>query len=203
MPTPHLSRYVSAACLFSAVTIVGCRSAASTYVQPDPERGGWTTRHLRGVPITVKVPTHLEVRVVERQYLALGKEGEQPSVLTCARRVELDVREKDEVFTVDAVRPGAGTLNYKATFNKQYFKTFDSKVEDKTIESITNAIATITPSLKNLAAPAKGKSSSADSADEKLPFIDHLVAVRVFDVHDHGLEAAVRDFLACYLCGAK
>lgn len=200
MPTPRLSRYVSAACLFSAVTIVGCRSAASTYVQPDPEHGGWSTRHLRGVPITVKVPTHLEVRVVERQYL---NKGEPVTVLTCARRVELDVREKDEVFTVDAVRPGAGTLNYKATFDKQYFKTFDSKVEDKTIEAVTNAIATITPSLKNLAAPPKGKSASAKSADVELPFLDHLVAVRVFDVHDPGLEAAVRDFLACHLCGTK
>ncbi len=196
MPKSPGLKVIAVAGLAAILGMTGCASAVSTHVTPDPEKCGWRKKRLEGVPITVKVPTHLEIQVVERCYL--NSDGSK-SVISPARFVNVNVREKDQVFTVDAVRPASGTLNYLATFQGQYFKTFNSKVEDKTIQSITDAITGITGELGKLPkAKSTGFSKSAD--DAKIPYVESLVAVREFDVHDPNLECEVRDFLHTYIC---
>lgn len=202
-PSPLLRRASRLAFLVT-FGVVSCKSAVSTHVTPNPNGGGWCTNKLRGVPVTVKVPTHLEIRVVERRFLAKDGKGalttadKHPVV---ARHVEMDVREKDEVFTVDAVRPASGTLAMKATFdeNEQFFKTYNSKVEDKTIQSITDALKNITGEIAKLPG---GKSTSYRGPEtEQWKYVEHLVAVMMFDVHDPNLEAHVREFLHLHING--
>ena len=201
MPKAPVLKVLAGIALTVTIGIVGCRSAVSTHVIPDPAKCGWRKKRLEGIPVTVKVPTHLEVLVSERRYINPDATPimSADACPLAARFVTLNVREKDEVFTVDAVRPAAGTLTYSASFKGQFFKTFNSRVEDKTIESITNAIQNITTELGKL---PKAKSTGFATADDvKLPYVDHVLAVREFDVHDPSLESEVREFLQTYLNG--
>ena len=182
----------------------GCRSAVSTHVAPDPSGTFWETKRLRGVPVTVKLPTHLDVRVVERRYLRSTETNgikaftplEIGGVEFVSRHVEFQVREKDQVFLVDAVRPAAGKQTYNAEFDGQYFKEFDTRVEDKTIETVTNIVKQFTPKP-----PGKGSASAISQTPEVagLTPVDRVVAAKVFEFRNPGLEADLRAFLDTYL----
>ena len=177
---------------------VGCRSAVSTHVIPCPDGVGWETKRIRGVPVTVKLPTHLEVRIIERRYIDpitkdVLKVGAGDLV---TKHVEYYVREKDEVFLVDSVKPASGTLTYKAEFDGQFFKSFNSKIEDNTIEKITEIVKGL-PSLKP--APKSSKAASATTGQAKITEVDKVVAVKVFSVRDSNLENQVHEFANLYL----
>ena len=47
----------------------------STHVVHKPRECTWETKKLHGVPITVKVPSQLEVRVIETKYLFEERQG--------------------------------------------------------------------------------------------------------------------------------
>jgi hypothetical protein len=140
------------------------------------------------------------VQITERRYV--DGRGNPVMVGGCQMtsvHVDTLVLEKDIVFTVDAVRPASGTMEYSAEFTKQqYFKSFNSKVEDKTIESITNSITAITGSIEKL--PKASPRSAVGGPDEaQLSYVEHVVAVQVFDVYDPGLEPCVREFLTKHI----
>jgi hypothetical protein len=196
--------YTCALAALSTLGTVGCRSAKSTHVEPDPYKGGWKTKHLRGVPVTVKVPTHIEVRIVKKHYIQPNtklplrdKDGITVSVL----EIEHTIREKDEVFTVDAVRPGAGTLDYNATFDNQYFRTFTANSSDVTLETIATTVDT----LKGLLPTGKSTSGKVtaeivDDAEGVIPYLREIVAIKVFDVYDPNPSACMKEFINTFVC---
>ena len=186
-----------AAFTVGAVLLIGCRSAMSTHVVPDPVEGGWKTVRMRGIPVTVKMPTHLEVRVIERRYLAPGTFEKFHTALI----VEHEIREKDQVFTVDSVRPAAGNLTYSAKLENANSKQFDSKIEDKTIQDITKLVPKLPDVLANLkkASAVSLTNGNVPEVSESVMRVDSLVAVKVFDVHDPNLSACVQAFLDQYV----
>jgi hypothetical protein len=195
---------LAAALALFLATATGCTSISTTHVKRDPFTCGWDTKHLRGVPVTVKVPTHLEVRVIETQYLF----GRSPitihGVPFATRRVEYAVREKDEIFTVDFVRPAAGTGSADISFDGQYFKTVNGNIDDRTLRDITAGIKNIFGTIGKLPgakAPIAltGLKTVADVTDIKT--IDSVIAVRLFDVNDPGMVELVHEFLQTYLTG--
>src|SRR5437868_3384845 len=107
------------------LALTGCTSIRSTHVMHNPRECTWDKKHLHGIPITVKVPSQLEVRVVETKFLLDGRMlltlDDVTKVPLATRRVETDVREKDEIFTVDFVRPAAGVSELEADIKNQYF----------------------------------------------------------------------------------
>lgn len=183
------------------LALTGCRSTVSTHVTPDPLEGGWNTKKLRGIPVTVMVPTHLEVRVIERRFYQPGGDfAAVPGATT--RLVQQTVREKEQVFMVDAVRPAAGTLTHSAGFdntqNPQFFSSYNSRVDDKTISTIAKLIPglpDVFANLKKARAVADGGVTPGD-ASLAMAYTDHLVAVKVFDVNDPSLTECVRQFMA-------
>jgi hypothetical protein len=199
------SRWLAAAGLVCGVGLVGagCCSAVSTHVTPDPTGTTWEKKKLEGVPVTVKLPTHLDVRVVERRYFdpksqaviqAPGPDARLHDFVT--RDVEFSVREKDQVFLVDAVRPAAGQQKLNAEFTGQYFTEYDTYVNDKTIDTITAIIKQFTPG-----APAGGAKGTAFTTPDaaKWTQIDRVVAAKVFEFRDVNLEANLMCFLNAYL----
>ena len=202
MPTALFLRISSCAALLAAISALGCRSAVSTHVEPDPVNGGWAKTHLRGIPITVTVPTGLEIRIVEHRYFEVPSGCVPQPVLDwnlqplITRHVEYDIREKQEVFTVDAVRPAAGTLTYSSDFKGQYFTDFNAKNNDTTIDTITAALKNITSVLPT---PPKGKSTASSPEQANMPYTSHIVAARIFDVHDPCLTQAVQEFVDEYV----
>ena len=129
----------------------GCTSVSSTYITRNPFGCGWKTKYLRGAPVTVWVPSHLELRVTETRYLFNGElvmDGKEP--LT-TRGVEIFVREKKEVFTVDFVRTGGGTAEVTADYHKdQYFSKSTGSIED-TNHRIDRGAATASLHFENTA----------------------------------------------------
>ena len=105
---------------------IGCTSMRSTMInryEDDTFAGnsnGDLKRHdmarpFKGVPITIKVPTHVDVKIIETSYLFDNGSGLSEFKLMYPHRdVEIVTIETEKVFTVDFKRPISGSLNYKA-----------------------------------------------------------------------------------------
>jgi hypothetical protein len=187
----------------------GCTSLRSTIInrfEDDTYAGnsnGDLKRHdmarpYRGVPITIKVPTHVDVKIVETSYMYRGPSDELRELkLTLPHRdVEIATIETDKVFIVDFKRPLSGSLKYKATFGEdQYFDEISGKLEDTTITDVASLVATIVPMF------GKPASTTNTLADE-LIVNKRVVAYRRFDIDAPDFELQVRCFLDEHLnCG--
>ena len=195
VPRPWTAAFVLGC---AAAVASGCHSVEATHVERVRDGCGWLTTPLHGIPVTVRLPSHLEIKIIENRYYDpvtqkfLSDNG-QP---VATRHVLYEVREKEEVFLVDPVRPAAGDAEAHATFENQFFKTLSGKVDDQTIKAVSSAIKDITGEIAKLPG---GKSTAAGAADVSLVPIESLVAVREFDVYKSDLSAQVQEFLHMYL----
>lgn len=193
------------------IAIAGCTSVSSTLLNRDemdcfhgnsngkPSLLTGETKSLKGVPITLRLPTHLDVVVKESVFIR-NVEGKAPIRLHSPHRhlfVETTLIETEKVFTVDPKRPAAGTLTYNMTFgddkNSQYFKSIASNIQDDTIKEVTNSLNTILPMLKGQATGAE------DHTSPTIAFENRTIAWKRFDLDAVDLETQVRDFVAVNL----
>lgn len=154
-------------CALLTASLLGCTSVKSTALNRTETdvfignsngkpRAHCAARPFNGVPITLRVPTHLDVVIKEKIYLKLGEEKGSLSRLKADKRslfVETQIIETDKVFTVDPKRPAAGQLDYTMKFgadesgadggkdNSQYFSSIKSRIQDDTIKDITGALS--------------------------------------------------------------
>src|SRR5262245_49862691 len=123
-----MTKHAMAALTFGLLFVAGCASIESTMIERDECNSEWEKdRHIKGIPITLKVPTHLKLYVFDKHYLELVNVGGETDVLP----VELDVPVRDfgheflytsKIFTVDFKRPMAGTSNLRLDMSQdQYF----------------------------------------------------------------------------------
>ncbi|MBI3861599.1 MAG: hypothetical protein HY290_06860 [Planctomycetia bacterium] len=142
--------------------MLGCNSISSTLVnRTDNDQffgnsngkpcSKCQTRPFKGVPITMRVPTHLEISVKETIFLEVLTEKNRIQQVSTPRRhlfIETNLVETDKVITVDPKRPGGGMLNYSMTFGKkdvrndhaQYFSEIKSYIVDRTIQDVNNSL---------------------------------------------------------------
>lgn len=180
---------------------IGCTSIKSTHVKRDENICGWKTDKLHGYPITVKVSHQLEVRIMKKEYVQ-GNKVLRDAVTgkpIQTRYAKFKVLERDEIFTVDFKRPGAGTLTYNVELDaeKQYFEKIHNEIEDKTIEAITQALGIVGEGFSAIprAKPA------GNFGDLNVGTIESLVGITVIDITDPELEQKVHAFLCRYLTG--
>ncbi|QDU51441.1 hypothetical protein [Gimesia panareensis] len=83
-------------------------------------------QHLKGVPVTLKVPTHLKLTIEERTFWRVDG-SELIPVTTCraTRDVIPKVQYTEKIFLVDPVKPGSGTSGYGFTFRGDNSKEDD------------------------------------------------------------------------------
>ena len=140
-------------------SISACSSIHSTYLKRNKEMCGWETKHLRGTPITLDVPHHYKIEVIEICYEANGNilRDSKTNVVITGHEVVFDVVDSKEVFTVDFVKPGAGTLQTKVDFNPetQYVTNINNKIDDTTIETITASIKSLNGTLAIWTLPSR------------------------------------------------
>jgi len=192
-------------------TAWGCTSTTSTLLNRTDSNhvvgnsNGYTraagqSRPFKGVPITVRLPTHLDVTIKESD---LYKAADPPEHLTripngTSRSVETALVETDKVFTVDPKRPAAGNLTQTLDFgtgeNSQYFQQIKYKIEDETIKDINAALNTLLPKLPTV----PGKRVSA-KLPEGVQEMSRVVAWRRFDIDDPNFERNVITFVETYL----
>jgi hypothetical protein len=191
------------------ITVIqtGCSSIKSTLLERDATNTGWTSLKTCGVPVTLKVTTHLRVTVTENRLFTMNVEGKKWVPLEdtqgCAvteRSWALEEIKTDKVFTVDFKRPAAGTIKYDAKFSNQYFTEFSNEVEDRTIAEISSAIQGIISVLPK-SSGASGEDRGFTNGLPEIKRFPTVVAVAVFAVDEPNWELQMTDFLAQQLTG--
>lgn len=192
----------------SLVLMFGCTSFRSTVVENFGDET--ESKHLKGVPTTLTVPTHVRISLTQVRYANMtpGTDATPatPGVSTplvngknFLATYEVDYRfiEQKQLHTVDFKRPFSGTLSTKLGFNKdkQVITSIENKVVDTTITDVTALITTVMtklPGLKKSAASAT--SASVTTSPNVFRFTD-VVGEAIFDVHDPSLEQHIQEFL--------
>ncbi len=190
-------------CCACLILLVGCRSLNSTFLMRNEENSGWSTvKHLPGVPITLKVPTHLRLAVIERHFLKVDGNGVQyVPVPVVIRDVNTEFLKTEKIFTVDLKRPAAGTaksaIEFDSENDEQYFKKITQEIEDKTIDAVSNLVGKLAP--KGVFANASSGGGVAVTSTETLKVVDSIVAVQVFEIDAPDFEQSIREFLDCHI----
>ncbi len=164
---------------------------------------------LKGVPVSLRVPTHLELCVVETTYWEKkdrpGKKPTLEALSACrpTRSVSHTVKYTEKIFLVDPVRPGAGTQSYGFDFSssddaklgkdngKGYLKKISYKIDDQTITESANLLASslgLISALQTSAAPPNQNIST-------LIETDRTIAFGRFDINSPTYECDVAAFL--------
>lgn len=207
--------------LLLALTLVatfsGCTSIKSTMLTrfDDNSFGGNSngtfqhhnqTRPFKGVPIALKVPTHVDVEITETYFLYKDTTKNTISEVVFDNKGERIPRNLDvqitpvstkQIFTVDFVRPAAGTLTTSATFSdQQYFAKIENEIVDETLQDITAAIKTVAPALGLSASARLGEDMKANIATAT-----RTVAYARFDIDDPSFEELLDAFVSKHLTG--
>ncbi|MEZ6061480.1 MAG: hypothetical protein R3C19_14135 [Planctomycetaceae bacterium] len=137
-----------AAISIAALLVCGCTTARSTMLFRDPGNTQWQQDKTTGYPITLRVPTHIKVEIVEKLYLVdAGSRGVRPAVdeqnnVFRSWDFRTQILETDKVFTVDYKRPVAGTLNYNTNLSPdQSIEVIQNRLADDAIAQIGVAVS--------------------------------------------------------------
>ena len=185
--------------LATVVGVFGCASSRSTMLHRGENNDAWyAKRKLAGVPITVKVTTHMRVTVIEHHYRNSANDDLNKMFVDMSqpiRSVQIDPVKTDKIFTVDSRRPGAGSLTSDITFKGQYPDEISYNVEDETIAQVANLISELGP--KGLF----GTKTSDDQTPAPNGLVEEksMVAVHLFEVDSPTLEQEVKAFLGLHL----
>lgn len=218
------NRFLLMIALLSIMSLTGCTSIRSTmllrtdnnsYVgnSNGSARCDGAARPFKGVPITVELPTHLDVSITETYYLFAGiapattnsadVAASLQEAVPSARRnlgVKAELVKTKKLFTVDFKRPAAGVLSYNAKFAGQYFDAINNKIEDRTINDTADAIATVLPKLASLTAAKKGTDGTTGSElQNRVIKGERVVAFRRFDLNSPTFEDDVEQFVNQHL----
>ena len=197
----------------------GCTSFRSTIVNrtsDDSLRPQCGTRTTCGVPVKLKVPSHMEVKIVETFFLhkSTSSDGSgdpeiyglraktDPKAEKGDQRILNVVTEliyTDKVFTVDFPRPFAGTLSLTSSGkdginfdSEQYFSSIRGSYKEKTIETVSSIVGGLA-----------GQGTSAINYDvlnnDKYRKLTRVVAFDRFDINECGWEGKMHLFINQHL----
>jgi hypothetical protein len=192
--------------LLALLVLSGCNSIQSTMIERDESNQQWDRKGpLQGIPITLKVPTHLKLYVFDKHYLevvdidAAGKTQKvQPVALDIPLRdFAHEFMYTEKIFTVDFKRPAAGTSNLRLDMTEeQYFAKIQHDVADQTIEAVTGLLGSLFPKEGMLPSP---RTTTTPSRKPNLKELKALVAVGVFEIEAPDFEQQVAGFLNCHV----
>ncbi len=182
----------------------GCASVESTMVTRDETNQYWERHNcLNGIPITIKVPTHLKLYVFHKHYIEPENVGANNRA---DNYVELDVgvvvrdfaqefMYTEQVFFVDFKRPASGSSNLRVKMtDQQYIDAIQHDITDTTISDVRGLVA---------AAQGTEKVDAKTVSDETKPTdvipIRSLVAVGIFEIAAPDFEHKVRAFMDCHV----
>jgi hypothetical protein len=173
-------------------------------ISRDECNNGWQHHgKLHGVPITLKVPTHVKVYVYETYYLKTVSAGnaqrtERIKLPYTLRDFSQDFIYTEKIFTVDFKRPAAGTFNLRLDMTEdQYIQNVAHDVTDTTIQAVDGLIKKLAPSglIPSL---ASGDASGNNPLKNLYP-VKSVVAVGVFEIDAPDFEQRLTAFINLHL----
>ena len=167
------------------------------------------SRPYRGVPVKLRVRTHVDVYVKERYVLTRvggdkSKQWEEKSLSHCEQPIRLlfvDTKEiyGDQVVITDFKRPASGSIDMDVEFNEEgYFKNVHSKVVDTTITDSTALLTTVLTGTGIFKASLGGNTLESYNT-ESLQWQERVVAYQRFDINAADFEQQMEKFLIDHL----
>ncbi len=185
----------------------GCTSFRTTIVQSTSNGTiipNAPVDQARGIPVKLKVPSHVIVNIYETFFVQQNVDGGLPSEIHMIsfggqriRSLNLDtsVEYTDKVFTVDFRRPAGGLLGIsKLEFDsEQYFRKIEAAYEERTLADINTAIGNISDAISSSTSlPKSGEKNS-------LAFENRLIATQRFDLSEPDWETQLKCFVDFHL----
>ncbi len=180
----------------------GCMSIESTLVTRDETNQTWEQHQcLNGIPITLKVPTHLKLYVFHKHYLEhVGNEIKPVNLGVVVRDFAHELMYTEKVFVVDFKRPAAGSANLRVDMtNDQYFDQIQHDITEETISQIAGLLGKIGPQGFAPQLAAIGEVESESGASTGRLELKSLVAVGIFEVDAPDFEQQVMTFINCHV----
>lgn len=201
-----------------ALTVVigsGCNSIRTTALDRS-ENGALScapeSSALKGVPVMLRVPTHIEVKIYQRDFWYQNT-GSNKLVLVPnqlqSRYVKTEIKRTEQMFVVDPKRPAAGTGTYGFTFSSAgenspnpghgYLTGIQYKADDETllksaslVNSIASALLAPTP-----ASPGTNSSALKRANEAEIPTVstDRLIKMKRFDLNSPSIDSDIKGFL--------
>jgi len=176
----------------------GCTSMTSTMLTRDESNQFWTRKgKLKGVPITLKVPTHVQLTVFETHYLIRDEQGitHRLPLPFVVRDFSQEFIYTEKIFTVDFKRPAAGLYNLHLLMtDDQYIAKLQHDVTDNTIQEVTSLVGRFFPS-------GLGPRTAGDEEppEQILQDVQSVVAVDIFEIDAPDFEQQMSAFINCHL----
>lgn len=184
--------------LSMVIALGGCTSITSTMLTRDESNQFWTRKgDLKGVPITLKVPTHAQLTVFERHFLV--KNANDATYRLTLPYVVRDFSQEfiytEKIFTVDFKRPAAGTYNLRLNLtDDQYIQQLQHDVTDNTIAQVTSLVTQLVP--QGLRAET---ANVGEKVDELIEEVQSVVAVGMFEIDAPDFEDQMTAFIDGHL----
>lgn len=167
---------------------------------------------LKGIPVSLRVPTHLELRVIEvthwQKKIVPGESPTLAPLSSCrpTRLVEHNVCETEKIFLVDPVKPLAGSNKFGFTFKsnaddgeaaagKGYLDEVNYTIDDESIKKSGELAANTIGLLNALQVSA----SQAQATTSQLVTTERAVAFARFDLDSPSFEGDVASFLDTHI----
>ncbi len=165
-----------------------------------------------GVPVSLRIPTHLELKVIETTYWEKKEiPGGKPTLVPlrtsrATRSVDHELCYTEKIFTVDPVRPGAGLQSFGFSFTssengndadngKGYLRKVEYKIDDQTIQESANLVSNVL----GLVSAFQTSANRAQPNKGTLISTDRTVAYGRFDINSCNFEGDVAAFLDCHV----
>ena len=198
--------------IYGLVLVLPLGCSSMTTVLLDRNEDGSLSRNcpnpIHGIPVMLKVPSHLDINVREVTYWSASDNELTPINSPYSHReVDSNLQYTEKMFVVDPMKPGAGTENYGFTFKSGvanpksdsaghgYLDSVTYRVEDKTITQSATLLANVLPLLKK--PPTLATKTSAEAFG--LITTSRVIAFRRFNINAPDFEQQVASFLDMYL----
>jgi hypothetical protein len=176
--------------------ISGCRSTSSVMFSRNESNSAWCQfKKVDGIPITVKIPTHMKLYVYDKYFLEIDKIAGSERLATADIPILRDFAHEmvytEKVVMVDFKRPAAGSANLKVDFTEdQYIKNVQQDITDETLQRVNELVATTLPSFLQAA-----DGDQPQKIEDRVKEVKSIVAVGMFEVDDPSFELQVQQFL--------
>ncbi len=186
----------------------GCNSIKTTPL--DRQEGGHLcVAHeapLQGLPVMLRVPTHLDVTIEEVKYWypnngVLAEVESDGSASNTGRHVITKVAETEKMFLVDPKRVASGTGIYGFSFAEA--SPGKGYLSGTSYEAVDTTISESAALVRGLAKAFATSDSNDDTAESGLITTTRTVAFRKFDLNSPTIEDDVRSFCHLYLNGCQ
>jgi hypothetical protein len=158
------------------------------------------TRPFRGVPMKIRVQTHVDIFIEEHYALWKGEKFEtwqQKDIPIKFYSVRPENVFTEQVIITDFKRPGSGVLDLKLEFNDdQYIDKITSSIQDTTITDSAALIGTI---ITKVGAAGPTFNNFENTAKERWQWKTRTVAFHRFDINAPDYEIQLEDFVNTYL----